>query len=50
MTREVWFESADSMSAKLKLVKKHDLGGIAIWRLGQEDAGYWKVIERELQN
>ncbi|HOB43482.1 MAG TPA: glycosyl hydrolase family 18 protein [Bacillota bacterium] len=50
VTREVWFESADSMSAKLKLVKKHDLGGIAIWRLGQEDAGYWKVIERELQN
>jgi spore germination protein len=47
VTREVWFESADSMRAKLKLVKKYDLGGIAIWRLGQEDRAYWEVIQGE---
>ncbi|HNY67779.1 MAG TPA: glycosyl hydrolase family 18 protein [Bacillota bacterium] len=48
VTREVWFESADSLKAKLKLVEKYGLGGIAIWRLGQEDAGYWELIQKEL--
>ncbi|MEA4882052.1 MAG: glycosyl hydrolase family 18 protein [Clostridia bacterium] len=48
VSREVWFESADSLSAKLDIVKKYDLGGIAIWRLGQEDTEYWKLIKTEL--
>ncbi len=50
VAREVWFESTDSLKAKLKLVERYGLGGIAIWRLGQEDAGYWKLIQRELLN
>ena len=44
----MWFESTDSLKAKLKLVEKYGLGGIAIWRLGQEDAGYWDLIQKEL--
>lgn len=48
IAREVWFESADSLKAKLKLVQRYELGGIAIWRLGQEDEGYWQLIQREL--
>lgn len=48
VVREVWFESTDSLKAKLKLVERYGLGGIAIWRLGQEDAGYWKLIQKEL--
>ena len=30
-------ENARSFSAKLDLVFQYDLGGIAVWRLGQED-------------
>ncbi len=48
VAREVWFESADSLKTKLGLVERYGLGGIAIWRLGQEDAGYWKLIQKEL--
>ena len=46
---EVWFASRRSMEAKLDLVIKHDLGGIAIWRLGGEDPGYWQVIHETLK-
>ncbi|MCR4426296.1 MAG: glycosyl hydrolase family 18 protein [Firmicutes bacterium] len=46
--REVWFESADSLRVKLKLVQQYNLGGIALWRLGLEDQAYWDLIEREL--
>lgn len=41
---EVWFENAESTKAKLDLVKKYNVAGIAIWRLGQEDPAMWNVI------
>lgn len=43
-THEVWFENAESTKHKLGLVKQHNLAGIAIWRLGQEDPKMWDVI------
>jgi spore germination protein len=43
--RQVWFENRQSLSHKLALVSKYNLGGIALWRLGQEDPGYWHVID-----
>ncbi|NLG85668.1 MAG: LysM peptidoglycan-binding domain-containing protein [Firmicutes bacterium] len=42
--REVWFENPSSTAAKLDLAAQYHLGGIAIWRLGFEDPGIWKVI------
>ena len=33
---------------KLKLVDRCDIGGIALWRLGQEDDNSWKAIETAL--
>lgn len=42
--RQVWFENRQSLSFKLALVTKYNLGGIGLWRLGQEDPGYWAVI------
>lgn len=41
---EVWFENAASVQAKLEVVSKFGLGGLALWRLGQEDTDVWKVI------
>lgn len=46
---EVWFASQRSLEAKLDLVIEHDLAGIAIWRLGGEDPGYWQVIRDTLR-
>lgn len=40
----VWFEDARSFSAKLVAVNEYDLGGIAVWRLGQEDQRVWSII------
>lgn len=45
---QVWFENRYSLAIKLKLVEKYGLGGIAIWRLGYEDASFWETIERFL--
>lgn len=41
---EVWFESKYSLGHKLDIAKKYDIGGIALWRIGLEDAGVWEVI------
>lgn len=48
MPHEVWFENHVSLEAKLDLVKKYDLAGIAIWRLGKEDKANWRSIKKEL--
>ncbi len=42
--RQVWFENKQSISYKLALVTKHNLAGVALWRLGQEDPGIWPII------
>ncbi len=42
--REVWFENPSSTAGKLDLAAQYNLGGVAIWRLGFEDPGIWKVI------
>lgn len=44
---EVWFENAQSTSAKLDVVNKYRPAGIAIWRLGQEQPEIWPIIEQK---
>lgn len=46
--RTVYFEDRSSLSHKLKIVKEYGLGGISLWRLGQEDPGIWSVIRQQL--
>jgi spore germination protein YaaH len=43
--REVWFENANTLRTKLKLVSKYGLAGICIWRLGYEDKKFWSTLE-----
>ena len=45
----IWFENAHSFSAKLDLIFEYGLGGIAVWRLGQEDPRIWIVIRNRLK-
>lgn len=40
----VWFENAASSKYKIQLAQRYGLQGIAIWRLGMEDPGIWKLI------
>lgn len=46
--REVWYATSASLEAKLNLVQRLDLAGIAIWRLGNEDPKNWEVVRRRL--
>lgn len=41
---EVWFENQQSIRGKLELVKKYNLAGIALWRLGIVPAEVWEAI------
>jgi spore germination protein YaaH len=43
-TRVVWFENDATLQTKLDLVKKYNLAGIDIWRLGFEDQSFWNRI------
>lgn len=47
---EVWFNDAASVGAKLALVKKYQLAGVGIWRVGQEDPGVWAVIRESFSS
>lgn len=41
-----YFEDADSTAFKLELVRRHRLAGVALWRLGYEDARIWDDLAR----
>ncbi|MBP2650270.1 MAG: hypothetical protein H6Q74_1095 [Firmicutes bacterium] len=44
----VWYENKESLKFKLNLVNKYDLAGVALWKLGEEDPGYWQVFKDKL--
>ncbi len=43
-TVSIWLEDETSVKARLELMKKYELGGVAYWRLGQESDSIWKTI------
>lgn len=45
----VWYENPKSISLKTDLVNQYKLGGVAIWRMGQENEDIWKAIKETLQ-
>ncbi len=48
-TREVWFESSQTLSQKIDLVYKYKLHGICIWRLGFETPSFWSIIGKKIK-
>jgi spore germination protein len=44
----VWFEDGQSEAAKAKWVSQYHLGGIALWDLGEENAGVWPMLKAVL--
>ncbi|QIA26992.1 glycoside hydrolase family 18 [Thermaerobacter sp. PB12/4term] len=43
----VWYEDEVSVARKVRLARRHNLYGVAIWRLGYEDEPYWRMLLRE---
>lgn len=46
--RVIWFENAQSIQAKVDLVKKYDLAGVVFWRLGREDKSSYLQLSEKL--
>ncbi|TXK79642.1 glycosyl hydrolase [Paenibacillus sp. N3.4] len=44
----IWLEDETSVKARIDLVKKYDLAGVASWRRGFEQPTMWKVIQDAL--
>ncbi|WP_096200628.1 glycosyl hydrolase family 18 protein [Bacillus sp. FJAT-45350] len=47
--RVVWFENESSISAKMELVQKYNLGGISMWRMGLENDMFWNTVDSFLK-
>lgn len=45
----VWFENETSILNKSSLVKKYNLAGVGMWRMGHENEELWKAIKQALQ-
>lgn len=43
--KRVWLEEKKSIQAKIDIMSKYDLGGVACWRLGLEENWVWDIIE-----
>lgn len=41
---QVWLEDEDSIEAKLNIMQKYNIAGVAAWKLGFEKASIWDVI------
>ncbi|MBP1990927.1 glycosyl hydrolase family 18 protein [Paenibacillus eucommiae] len=47
--KRIWLEDDTSVKARIELVKKYDLAGVASWRRGFETPNIWGTIEESLQ-
>ena len=41
---EVWLEEHESAVARLELAERYGVGGVAMWRLGHEEARVWSAL------
>lgn len=42
---QVWLEDMDSVTARLSVLEKYHIAGVAGWKLGLENQGVWAAIE-----
>ncbi len=42
--KQLWIEDDESLSAKLRLIREKNIGGIAAWRLGYDTPDIWKLL------
>lgn len=46
---QIWMEDRDSIAAKLDVMLKYDIGGVAAWKLGFETPDIWEEINRYME-
>lgn len=46
---KIWLEDEQSLEAKMQLIQKYELAGVAEWKLGFERADVWDIISRYMQ-
>lgn len=47
---KIWIEDSKSLELKMKAVSDANLGGVAFWKLGLEDASVWNMIEKYVKH
>ncbi len=47
--KRIWIEDDLSIAARIELVKKHRLAGVATWQRGFQTSSIWKTIDEHLQ-
>lgn len=47
--KKIWIENEKSMRARMEIVRKYDLAGVASWRRGFETADIWPAIQDVLE-
>ena len=47
-TKKMWIEDLKSLEAKIELIKKYNLGGVAAWEKGMESDGVWLTLKKAL--
>lgn len=48
-TKKMWVEDLESIKAKISLVSKYNLAGVAAWEKDRELDGTWELINKELE-
>lgn len=48
-TKKMWIEDIKSLKAKVSLVNKYNLAGVAAWAKDQESEGTWEMIKEVLK-
>jgi spore germination protein len=49
-THQVWYEGTRSLAQKVSLAKSEKLSGIAVWRLGYDNAAWWTALGKQVGN
>ncbi|MBR5597940.1 MAG: chitinase [Lachnospiraceae bacterium] len=47
---QIWMEDKDSIEAKLAVMRKYNIGGVAAWKLGYETPDIWDEIAKYLNS
>ena len=47
---QIWMEDKDSIEAKLAVMRKYGIGGVAAWKLGYETSDIWDMIATYLNS
>ncbi len=42
---QIWLEDVDSIQVKLNVMNAHEIGGVAVWRLGYGTQEVWNLIQ-----